>query len=120
MQASGFQIAQSNITSAGNSEVFAASVPTEITRIQVVNNSASNTATVTLYHDDDGSVRTNATAIAKFLNLAAHTHGSVEAPAPNAGITLSATGTLGVDVQGTTPDVTVTVYGITQNTAGKL
>lgn len=114
-RASGSQLAQSNITSTATPTLaFTATLTTEINTILVVN-SGANSADVEIYHDDDGTTYTAATKV-WIEALATKTTRLIQFE-PGAGIVVSAGGKIAVEATGTTPDVTFTMYGTTEDIA---
>ena len=113
MNAPGSQLAQSRPS--GTTAVTAytnANVRTEISRIYIANTTGSSAA-FSLYHDDDGTTYSEATAIAFSAPIAANTVVSFGFEAVGGGITVAPGGSLGVKT-GTANAITFTVYGVTQ------
>ena len=113
------QLGQVRLTSSGvaSALVSGAELAVEVTRIQIVNNGA-NTVTVELYHDDDGTTYDATSKIRTYYLTATGAAGDMAelaAQIPGGGISISPDGNLAVEATGTSPDVTVTAYGITDS-----
>lgn len=113
------QLGQIRLTSTGVASAFvsASELAVEITRIQIVNNSA-NVVTVELYHDDGGTTYDATTRIDQWHLTATGSTGdkaTLEAQITGGGISIGPDGNLAAEATGTSPDVTVTAYGVTDS-----
>ena len=94
--------------------LLTANLAVEVTRAQIVN-AGSNVAVVEIYHDEAGGSTWDATTIIHKVSVPVDT--TVEAfvtQSPGSGITVKAGGQIGVEATGTSPDVNITLYGITE------
>lgn len=101
-----------------NTVYTAQGLQAEITRVIVCNTSASPVA-FSLFHDNSGSVTHDATTALYFgKSVAANDSFTLEITGPNGGIHIKSGGTIGfADDSG--GDLTLSLYGITQLTAGR-
>ena len=107
-----FQIAQLSPSTTAALTAYSATTRTVVTRIIVCNARASAT-TFSVYHDDDGSTFSTATALYKAKAIAANTTETIEAQSPGSGIGMRSGGRIGVDA-GTADALTFSLYGIIQ------
>jgi len=110
--APGYQVFQSAPTTVTDVAVFTATVRTEILSIFMANTTAS-AATARVYHDNDGSTMSAATALLYDISIAANTTCILEAGELFGGINVAPTGTIGVGT-GTANAITFTGYGVRQ------
>jgi hypothetical protein len=111
--ASGSQLAQSNPAGTSAVALYTATMRTEVTLL-VIANSTGSAAAYSIYHDDDGTTYTAATALAEVVSLAANTSVYLlTSPAPGCGLVVKAGGTLAVKT-GTGSALTFTLYGVTE------
>ena len=113
MNAPGSQLAQSRPS--GTTAVTAytnANVRTEVSRVYVANTTASD-ATFAIYHDDDGTTYSEATAIVFGATCPANGVIDFGFEAAGGGITIAPGGSPGVKT-GTANAITFSVYGVTQ------
>lgn len=117
MFSSGSQLAQVRPANTSTATAYTAVMPTEITRI-VVCNTTGSAATFSIFHDDDGTTYSEATALYFAQSLAANTTLVIEMQ-PGTGLMLrknTATATIGVQ-SGTNNAITYTFYGVTTITS---
>jgi len=114
MFAQGSQLAQFR-ASASAATAYTATLRTEVTRIVVCNTTTSD-AVFDLYHDDDGSTYTVATALYYERTVSARTSFVISSEAIGSGIAVEQGGRLGFKG---TPDnaCTVSMYGVTEDRA---
>lgn len=112
MFASGSQIAQTRPSGTSAVSAFTASIATEITQIVIANTTASP-ANASIFHDDDGSTFSQATALLYSIPIAAYTTTVWESPGVGSGIMVKPDGQIGVQT-GTANALTFTIYGITE------
>lgn len=115
--ASGTLLAQYTAGDAAVNNIYTAptNMRIEVTRVQVVNRDAG-AQIFELYHNNAGGGFTNANMIAMHSIPATDTWNLVT-QGPNGGLQLERGATLGFQ-DPTSGDLTITVYGIAQNTAG--
>lgn len=114
MFAQGSQLAQVR-GSASASTAYTATLRTEVTRIVVCNVTTSD-ATFDIYHDDDGSTYTVATALYYERTVSAKTSFVISSEAIGSGISIEQGGRLGVKTS-TDLAVTFSIYGVTEDRA---
>ena len=116
MQVVSKQLGQLRKTAAGTPEVIftMGNVPVEIMRLTICNNSSSYNALVAIYHDDDGTTYDASTRTLTATLAADYAwNDAILAQFVGGGITIQPGGSLAFEVRsGTSPDVTVTAYGI--------
>ncbi len=110
--ASGSQIAQNRPSGTSAVSAFTADLVTEITLIVVCNTTAS-AAEFSVYHDDDGSTFTQATALHYAQTIGANETLYLGSEYAGAGMTIKPDGQLGVQTN-TANALTFTVYGVTE------
>lgn len=107
-----FQLAQLTPGTIGAQTLFSATTRAVVTKIVVCN--ARNAATTySIYHDDDGTTFSTATALYKNKAIAANVTEVVEAASLGAGLGMRSGGRIGVDA-GTADAITFSAYGIVQ------
>ena len=98
--------------------VEAEEMAVEVSRIQLVNR-GSNAATVEIYHDDDGTTFDEAALIFRESVAPGSTwNDCLHTQAPGTGLPVSPGGAIGIEATGTSPDVVVAIYGITEASTG--
>ena len=110
MASPGSQLAQTRPANTTAATAYTATRATEVTRIIVAN---SSTATqFSLFHDDDGSTYSQATAL--FYTVAIEANSTVDVVFADGygGIVVSPSGTIGVKTEAAN-NLTFTVYGVT-------
>ena len=110
--APGYQVFQSLPSTVTDVTAFTAVVRTEITTLFMANVTAT-AATVRVYHDDDGSTMSTATALLYNVSIPANTTIVLEAAELYGGINISPSGTVGIGV-GTASAINFTAYGVRQ------
>ena len=86
---------------------------TEVTRIVVCNTTASPAA-YSVYHDDDGTTYTEATALFFATSIPANSSDVIDFGGMGGGIHVSNAGSIGVK-SGTSSAITFSLYGVTAN-----
>jgi len=114
MFASGLQLAQLS-PSASASTAFTSTLRTEITRV-VVANVTANIATFDLYHDDDGTTYSVATALWYGQTVSGNTSYVIESPALGSGLMMARGASLGVK-SSVDQALNFTIYGVTEDVA---
>jgi hypothetical protein len=112
--APGSQLAQVQPANTTDVIVFTATLRTVITSIYVCNSSTATPATFRIYHDDDGTTMSTATALYYNAAAAAQTTVQIKAGEEVDGITVAAGGTIGFGVS-LASAITITIYGATQH-----
>lgn len=107
-----FQIAQLTPSTAAAVTAYSATTRTVVTKV-IVCNARNAASTYSIYHDDDGSTFSTATALYKNKAIAANVTEVIEAASPGAGIGMRSGGRIGVDA-GTADALTFSLYGIIQ------
>ena len=112
MNVSGAQLAQVRPGVTTTTTLFSATLRTEVTCIFVANTSTAS-CSMSLYHDDDGTTYSEATALYNAKTVPVNDTIKIEANVPGSGLTIRAGGSLGCK-SSVTNALTFTVYGITE------
>lgn len=110
--ATGEQLAQRRDNDTTAHSAFTATLRTEVTRI-VVCNTTGTAATASVFHDDDGAVFDQTTALRYAQSVPANTSIEILTGGPGGGITVKPSGQIGVQ-SGTANALTFTIYGATE------
>ena len=110
--APGYQAFQSAPSTVTDVVAFTASVRTEFTSIFMANTTGT-AATARVYHDNDGSTMSTATALLYNISIAANTTCVLETGELYGGINVAPSGTIGVGT-GTANAITFTGYALRQ------
>ena len=111
--ASGSQLAQVRPADTNTATAFTAKARTEVTRIVVCNTTASPAA-YSIYHDDDGTTYTEATALFFATSIPANSSDVIDFGGVGGGLHMSNAAAIGVKT-GTSSAITFTIYGVTAN-----
>ncbi len=117
---SGSLLAQYTAADANANTVYTApsNLRVEITRVVICNTTAGAGA-ASFFHDDDGTTYNNSTALMFGENVAANSRVELFTQGPNGGFHVSKGGTIGF-TDSLAGGLTISIYGITQNTAERL